>query len=504
MAPLNAMHANIFLSNSFAENALYAELSGAQQGRAPSQVRPRPRPRSRPCSLPSSSRLQHVLRLTKPSWSVLQIRLPGSNGKAPSTQQLAQGKEQASGLWAVAGLPRERTDTSITVGDTEAESQNNLNTELEMLQTSRQSVNREVTGNESAVPEVGPTPPIRPENGNGETGEEETDFELEKGYKMSRICDRLIEVFTIEWPKPDDWRKLLAFSEEWSKIRNHFFKRCQIRAQSESDPKRRADLLQLARRLKEVDKDMMRHNQLLADVEENSLDLNTVVARCRKDFTSDFFQHLQLLCESTNNNLERQDKLARLAAKCLAAVEAYDRVAEDTEALNAAQLKFDDILNSPSLDAACNKIDELAKRKQLDSTLMLLITKAWAAAKESNMMKEEVKDIMYHLYMVARGNLQRLVPKEVRIIRHILSIADPSEQFEALTNAFSPGDELEGKDVDQLYTTVDRLHKWIKIVLDSYYLNKQSTLIESARQLMNPMIIRRLEVLKGTLEEHFM
>lgn len=59
---------------------------------------------------------------------------------------------------------------------------------------------------------------------------------------------------------------------------------------------------------------------------------------------------------------------------------------------------------------------------------------------------------MYHLYMVARGNMQRLVPKEVRIIRHILSIEDPKEQFAALTEAFSPGDELEGKDADMLYT----------------------------------------------------
>lgn len=58
--------------------------------------------------------------------------------------------------------------------------------------------------------------------------------------------------------------------------------------------------------------------------------------------------------------------------------------------MGEAQLKFDDILNSPSLEAAVNKIDRLAQRQQLDSKLMLLITKAWAAAKESTMMKDEV------------------------------------------------------------------------------------------------------------------
>ena len=83
-------------------------------------------------------------------------------------------------------------------------------------------------------------------------------------------------------------------------------------------------------------------------------------------------------------------EIIAMASKCLAAVEAHDRAIEDDESLSVAQLKFDDILNSPSLEAAANKIDDLAKNRQLDSTLMLLITKAWAAAKESTMMKDEV------------------------------------------------------------------------------------------------------------------
>lgn len=76
---------------------------------------------------------------------------------------------------------------------------------------------------------------------------------------------------------------------------------------------------------------------------------------------------------------------------CLAAVQAYDTATENTEALNAAEVKFQDIVNSPSLDAACRKIDNLAAKNQLDSALVLMITKAWSAAKESNMMKDEVR-----------------------------------------------------------------------------------------------------------------
>jgi len=59
---------------------------------------------------------------------------------------------------------------------------------------------------------------------------------------------------------------------------------------------------------------------------------------------------------------------------------------------------------------------------------------------------------LYHLYVTARGNLQRLMPKEVRILKYLLSIEDPQEQISALQDAFTPGDELEGTDVDYLYT----------------------------------------------------
>ena len=82
--------------------------------------------------------------------------------------------------------------------------------------------------------------------------------------------------------------------------------------------------------------------------------------------------------------------MAKLGNMCLAAVQTYDTATESIEALNAAELKFQDIINSPSVDAACRKIDSLAEKNQLDSALVLMITKAWSAAKESTMTKDEV------------------------------------------------------------------------------------------------------------------
>ncbi|MCH86937.1 hypothetical protein A2U01_0007800, partial [Trifolium medium] len=182
----------------------------------------------------------------------------------------------------------------------------------------------------------------------------------------------------------------------------------------------------------------------------------------------------------------------------------YDGAIESIEQINAAQLKLRDIVNSPSLDAACRKIDNLAGKKELDSTLVLMITKAWAAAKDSNMTKPEVKDILFHLYKTSVANLQRNIPKDVRIVKYLIQIEDPEEQLSALQDAFTPGVELQGTDVDSVYTTPEKLHMWVKSVVDAYHLSKEGTLLREARDMMSPEIIKKLEMLQKVIERKFM
>lgn len=322
--------------------------------------------------------------------------------------------------------------------------------------------------------------------------------------KMIRVCDKLIEVFLVDKPTPTDWRRLLAFSKEWDDIRPHFYRRCQDRADSVDDPAMKHKLLRLGRKLKEVDEDVQRHNELLEVIRGSPSEISEIVARRRKDFTKEFFVHFHTVTESYYDNPIEQNALTKLGNTCLAAVQAYDTASESIEALNAAELKFHDIINSRSVDAACRKIDSLAEKNQLDSALVLMITKAWSAAKESNMMKDEVKDILYHLYTTARGNLQRLMPKEIRIVKYLLTLEDREEQLCALKDAFTPGNELEGKDVDCLYTTPEKLHTWIKAVVDAYHFSREGTLIREARDLMNPKVIQKLEVLKKLVQDNFM
>lgn len=70
--------------------------------------------------------------------------------------------------------------------------------------------------------------------------------------KMARVCDKLIDVFMVDKPTPNDWRKLLAFSKEWNNLRPHFYKRSQERADSEDDPGKKHNLLKFARKFKDV------------------------------------------------------------------------------------------------------------------------------------------------------------------------------------------------------------------------------------------------------------
>ncbi|QHN78313.1 uncharacterized protein DS421_19g660300 [Arachis hypogaea] len=74
----------------------------------------------------------------------------------------------------------------------------------------------------------------------------------------------------------------------------------------------------------------------------------------------EFFHYLNLIAD-TLNGLEDRDAIARIGTRCLSAVSVHDNTLENVETLDDAQTKFDDILDSPSIDVACEKIKSLVK-----------------------------------------------------------------------------------------------------------------------------------------------
>lgn len=330
----------------------------------------------------------------------------------------------------------------------------------------------------------------------------DTESEVAMGYTMTQICDKFIDFFMNKKPQTKDWRKILVFREEWRRYKQHFYKHCQVRIDTETDSSVKQKLVLLARKVKKIDNEIEKHMELFAELRENPTDINAIVARRRKDFTGEFFRNLNFLTNAYNG-LDEQDAIVRLGAKCLSAIHAYDCTLQQLD-IDSTQAKFHDILNSSSLDDACEKVKSLAKAKELDSSLVLLINKAWAAAKDSKTMKNKVKDIMYHIYTTTKESLRIISPPEMKLLKYLLNIEDPEERFAALATAFSPGDEHEAKDEDALYTTPNELHKWIKMMLDSYHLNKEETDFMDARKMSDPVIIQRLVLLRETIEEEYM
>ena len=82
--------------------------------------------------------------------------------------------------------------------------------------------------------------------------EDQTESENAMGYTMTEICDKFVEFFLHKKPKTKDWRKVLVFREEWERYREHFYKRCQVRIDMETDSSMKQKLVVLARKVKKV------------------------------------------------------------------------------------------------------------------------------------------------------------------------------------------------------------------------------------------------------------
>ncbi|XLR31820.1 hypothetical protein HN51_051676 [Arachis hypogaea] len=111
-----------------------------------------------------------------------------------------------------------------------------------------------------------------------------------------------------------------------------------------------------------------------------------------------------------------------------------DNTLENVETLDDTQAKFDDILDSPSIDVAFEKIKSLVKAKDLDSSLILLINGAWAKAKESTTMKEELvvvaKPLLFRALAILRLGSDPLIC--------VISEISPSVWYIGLFNGIGP------------------------------------------------------------------
>jgi hypothetical protein len=79
---------------------------------------------------------------------------------------------------------------------------------------------------------------------------DQTESGVAMGYTMTEICDKFIGFFLHKKPETKDWRKVLLFRKEWERYREHFYIRCQVRIDMETDSSMKQKLVVLARKVK--------------------------------------------------------------------------------------------------------------------------------------------------------------------------------------------------------------------------------------------------------------
>lgn len=355
------------------------------------------------------------------------------------------------------------------------------------------------------------------------------------------VYDTLIDVFQKKKSSPEDWKKLIVYSAQWPTLAPGVFARLDQLAEENyaDDPDGQLELRRFKRRLEGVSRSMAGHFGLMEEFRgSSSAEWEGLVATRRALMGPEFFEYIELriraaLAASARQSGAKQEdgggaegQVASLEAEQLAAlgtqlsviVDAYDRVAEDTQALDSASMNFADLLQSESMEQAEAKLDELAATGKLDPALLLTMAKAYSGVKETDITKEEVKDVMAHLYFKAKEKFAAQAPAEARILKFLLSVEGESERIELLDQAFQPGPELVTSNEDYLHTTPDALLNTIENILMVYDSSSSgataraemerassgpSSMAGQAAGLMNPEVIESMRRLRDLIRSRY-
>jgi len=319
------------------------------------------------------------------------------------------------------------------------------------------------------------------------------------------MYDKLIDIFDKRAEK--DWIALLASSAKWGELSAGTFERLRTRAIASKDPDEELRLSKLRRKLMEVDKRVIGYQELFDDVRaKDEGEWEGYVATRRGAMPVEFFQYLSFKLEmiAQGDDEEKKETMAKDVARLLSLCDAYDQAVKDQDLLDQATGTFQELLQVDTLEAMNAKIDELASQNKLNPALMLTAAKAYMSVKESQYTSLEVKDVMAHLYFKMKDTMGRQQPKEVRILKYILSIEGPQDQRNALEEAFTPGPELEEKNTDLLWCEPAALLKTIDVVLNAYQSSTgKRSLSGDAAGMMSPEIIERMKVVKQMILAHF-
>eukprot|EP00236_Picocystis_salinarum_P001777 CAMPEP_0183830538 /NCGR_PEP_ID=MMETSP0807_2-20130328/4077_1 /TAXON_ID=88271 /ORGANISM="Picocystis salinarum, Strain CCMP1897" /LENGTH=401 /DNA_ID=CAMNT_0026075911 /DNA_START=14 /DNA_END=1219 /DNA_ORIENTATION=- len=326
-----------------------------------------------------------------------------------------------------------------------------------------------------------------------------TEDEVDDG-KVGCTSDVLEAVGVLRNSTRKERKTFLVQSRTWEREREAIMKTIVERRDETSKEETGENEYEILRRsLKTLEKEIQRQKELLRTfLETHSTMWESLVVQHRTELNENFFRFLTDVQDSSIDR-EVQDGMATLYTKLFTLCEIHDAVTKDEQIMATASQEFTDVLNVESLGEAEAKIDKMASEGRLSPAFMLTMAKAWAGAKESDMTRDEVKDVLAHLYFRARDNMARQQPKEARILKYLLTLEDKVELRTRLTEAFTEAPEYETSTEDYLCTTPDKLLKIVDAVLQAYKTQGKSPMIKDASGLMRPDTIKKIEELRAII-----
>ena len=111
---------------------------------------------------------------------------------------------------------------------------------------------------------------------------------------------------------------------------------------------------------------------------------------------------------------------------------------------------------------------ELAGQGKIDPAFLQITAKAYGAARDTNMTKDEAKWVSYRLYVRARDYFERQQPREKRILEFLVNVRDRAERSRQLDAAVTPGPTRYTDSHDYLWSTPARLYAVLEGTLKAW------------------------------------
>jgi len=288
------------------------------------------------------------------------------------------------------------------------------------------------------------------------------------------LAERLVGVFRSDDAAPADFPHLMAQSRGWGGLAAAVFERLDELAEAAGaaeggDPGEELELRKLARQLRGAHADVLGYGETLrAFFDLDAEHWEGAVALRRKELSSGFFGFVRDKVQLHREDPEERERFASAGARLSSLCHAFDEVAADGEAVREAQQNFDHVLGAETPEAFDGRIDDLASRGKIDPAFLMLSAKAYSGVKQTDLVEDDVKDIMKYLYDRARDSFYQDEPADVKILKYVCSLTNRAARREALQEAFTPGSNYSDGDTEYLSTTPDALLRAVDRILFTY------------------------------------